>query len=81
MREDRARLALDIGTAPVARGRCRQREQVDAGVAGDTGRLAGGRVLGIGGAVDFVVAERRLVDEQVGAERARTTSLGAVSPG
>ena len=38
-----------------------------AGVAGQGGRLAGGRVAGLGGALALLLGERRLVQQQVGA--------------
>ena len=48
----------------------RQREQADLGLARDLGCVGRGRVLRLARAVALVVAEGRLVDEQVGA-RAR----------
>src|SRR3954468_13388576 len=62
--EDRARLVADLAAAVAGRD-VREREQADVGLARDLGRLAGGAVAGLEGALALVLDEGRLVDEQV----------------
>src|SRR3954451_2246521 len=64
--EHRARLVADLAAAVAGRD-VRQREHPDVGLARDLGRLAGGAVAGLEGALALVLDEGRLVDEQVGA--------------
>ena len=53
-----------------------EREQRHAGVARHLGRLAGGRVPGLERPLALVLAERGLVDQQVGAGEQHGDGLG-----
>ena len=68
LREHLARLARGLG--PEVAGReVRQREQLHARGGGDLRRLARGRVRRLSRPLALLLAERRLVDEQLGALR------------
>jgi hypothetical protein len=62
--EHRPRLVADLAAA-VARGHMRQREQAHLGVPRQPGRVPGGRVSRLHGAIALLLGERGLVDEQV----------------
>ena len=67
-RELLARLGEHLADV-VARGDVDQGEQPHARLPGQLGRLAGGGVAGLGGALGLLVGEARVVDEQLGLVR------------
>src|SRR4029453_6952264 len=75
VREDRPRLADDLASEVAVR-EMRQREELDLGGACDPGRLERRRVLRLPRALPLVLAERRLVDEDVGVPRGLDHRLG-----
>jgi hypothetical protein len=54
----------------------RERQQLDAGIARELGRVERGRVHRLEGALPLVLQECRLVDEQVGAAGGLEDRLG-----
>ena len=68
-RRDRARegrpALVEHGAHVVARGDVDEGEQADVGVGGELGRLPGGRVPGLGRALDLLLGKARVVDEQL----------------
>src|SRR5262249_31050834 len=69
-RENFARLALELRhVARVARGNVSEHELADTGGHRDLCGFAGGRMPCLRGAGGFLVGERRLVNEEIGAGR------------
>ena len=77
-----ARASRAAVRAEVAGREMREREQLDAGVARELGRVDRGRVRGLERALPLVLEEGRLVDEQVRVRAPPRAPIvcGAVSP-